>query len=751
MEPPTKRLRILQSVDVDEENPDYINAKQKQQRKFKSRLESIFDKYGTMHESMSDEIDMTTNSVVVDRGHLRRLKRQVSRKETMLLDTLGLAAGSEPEGDSEEEGNDEDSEDELAPTQQYETKPTASDAHGPPSEDNRAVLPHPNTPAASIAQFSLPQAPDTPNPAANLLQLVQFPHTPEGQLAQTAFFTNLTQTINQAIQQAFTGLLPSNVRIPSTDAPLAPATPITTGDKIAPATDPKWFFPPLSAQARSHPVAQSSPLPTHTVAPRLEEVVAQNDEQEASHPAQEEEPDLVSTSLAGTVQVPASPHMTFITRQNDGLPIKPRRTSPRVQVWTRPTRSAKKYHCTAEDDIHISRQKMLHKEAWADIKPSKEKWKDWPLSAFYNRWEGLKRRNLHRAELLEVRPGNNFRVNDNSSTERVPQSPARSHHLPTPSSLEQESSPAAVTTSTKDEIDGNAMSSSAHFDDDERELLSLAGADVNEEQPPVPVDQDGPDLSADELILPSIETREPDDEDELQQHLLEDLPMRNATLTPPGPASTKIKTDPIPSSPSLTRKRKRTPINFVVSDSEDANPGMAKHAAAPFLCTACQKAFKSAKNLTRHQNTHHNTMARRKSTSIDLVGGDADNDYDELLPNTPPTTTTPYIKPEPTPSPKTFLAAVHTPKPRAAPVPMNTFTQSSSSTLDRKTYLKRVKQSWTRKAGSGSNSTPAPGGGGIGKRRSLGALLPVGMKKWKGGGDGVDVDADGGSEDELAL
>ena len=110
-------MRIWQSVEVDEENVEYIKAKQKQQQKFKGRLESIFEKYGNMHESMSDEIDMTTNRVVVDRGHLRRLKRQVGRKETILLDTLGLAVEKEPEQGSEEEENGEDSEDELAPAQ----------------------------------------------------------------------------------------------------------------------------------------------------------------------------------------------------------------------------------------------------------------------------------------------------------------------------------------------------------------------------------------------------------------------------------------------------------------------------------------------------------------------------------------------------------------------------------------------------------------------------------------------------------
>jgi Skp family chaperone for outer membrane proteins len=115
MEPPAKRMRSLLSIEVDEENPEYIHAKKKQQEKFKGRLESIFEKYGNMNESMSDEIDMKTNTLAVDRGHLRRLGRKVHRKEEMmLLDTLGLAAGNEAKDESEEGEDSEDLEDELA-------------------------------------------------------------------------------------------------------------------------------------------------------------------------------------------------------------------------------------------------------------------------------------------------------------------------------------------------------------------------------------------------------------------------------------------------------------------------------------------------------------------------------------------------------------------------------------------------------------------------------------------------------------
>jgi hypothetical protein len=67
---------------------------------------------------------MKTNTVVVDRGHLRRLTRQNKGKENTLLDTIGLSAGSKLE---EEDG---DSEDELAPPQMVKSKIT-----GPPERD----------------------------------------------------------------------------------------------------------------------------------------------------------------------------------------------------------------------------------------------------------------------------------------------------------------------------------------------------------------------------------------------------------------------------------------------------------------------------------------------------------------------------------------------------------------------------------------------------------------------------------------
>ena len=47
---------------------DYIKEKQKNHQKLKGRFESIFKKFSNMNESQSDEINVETNKVVVDRG-----------------------------------------------------------------------------------------------------------------------------------------------------------------------------------------------------------------------------------------------------------------------------------------------------------------------------------------------------------------------------------------------------------------------------------------------------------------------------------------------------------------------------------------------------------------------------------------------------------------------------------------------------------------------------------------------------------
>ncbi|CAA9957458.1 Scm3 multi-domain protein [Pyrenophora teres f. maculata] len=756
MEPPTKRMRILQSVEVDEENEEYINAKRKQQQMFKGRLESIFDKYGSMHESMSDEIDMKLNRVVVDRGHLRRLKRQVNRKETMLLDTLGLTVGHEPEEQCEDEENVEDSEDELALTQPVKSKGGRSgqDKHGEaikPAQDNAqysdsshpaSYQPYPS--ATSIPQLTSPQAPNTPNPPANLLQLVQFPQTPAGQQAQTAFYTTLTQTINQAIHQAvvplFASLLPSNFPIPFATAAPPPTTPITTSDKIAPATDPKWFFPPLSAEGNYNPVAQSSPLPilpAYTAVPAAQEAVIQQDGDGAPQQAREEQAVDHQPTMKQMISSNESTGNLVGARIHQSSPARPRRSSPRVEIQRRMPRSmVKKYHFTQEDDVYISKRRLIDGMTWPDIKASKKKWEQWPLKALHNRWSRIKNNNLHVQEAPVVHMGSPVQSNDDSSVAQAETPSTQTHHLPTPSSSEHEDNQKDNVESTLEEGNYNILSSSAHFDEDERDLLSLAGDDLAEDQLLMPREEDTPDPVPEDVVIPSIETRDFIDEDQLQQDLLASLPMRGATLTPTLPVPVKVKIEPVISSPVSTREPDKAPINFGVvpgSEADDDEDGSAKTdpttptiTSEPYTCSTCHEPSIGAQSLVPHQQNSDAThnVVHAKSSSIDLV------DDDNLS-----TPATPQIKRETSTPPANFLSTLQTPMAQSKRLLMlDSSGSKSASKANRKTYLKQIKQSWTRK------NSPAPKS--VAKRKSF-PSLGARKRAW--------VDDDDDDMDELAM
>jgi hypothetical protein len=243
MEPLPKRQRILRLADFDEATPDHVEAEQKQLQKFKGRLESIFAKFEGMHESMSDEIDLATNQIVVDRGHLRRLDRQEKRQPGSILNEF-LGAGPAHDEVSNQSGG-EDSEDELALTKVLKT---IGDASSPPTQGA-----HPDAPPTHLVASVAPQ---TLHPPVNLRQLVNCPQIPQVQQTQAAFYETLQQTINQAVQQAvvhfFSGMISHTS---AAQQPLAPlfavtTTPAMTTNAVAPATNSEWSF-----------------LPEHTVEP----------------------------------------------------------------------------------------------------------------------------------------------------------------------------------------------------------------------------------------------------------------------------------------------------------------------------------------------------------------------------------------------------------------------------------------------------------------------------------------------------
>ncbi|KAH7399422.1 hypothetical protein BKA66DRAFT_508343 [Pyrenochaeta sp. MPI-SDFR-AT-0127] len=760
MEPPAKRLRILQSVEVDEENLDYIHAKQKQQQKFKGRLESIFAKYESMHESMSDEIDMRQNKVVVDRGHLRRLVRQVNRKETFLLDHLGMAAAHEPEDDSGDEGENGDSEDELAPTQRpkankrrfedteqgQQATPGAQDMHSQLDDSNQLETRDAHTFAPSPIQAGPQQLSNTSNPAANLLQLVQFPQTPAGQQAQTAFYTTLAQTINRAVQQAvaplFSTILPHtpNVQLPFATAQPMSTTPASAGDKIVPATDPKWFFPPLSSESRKPQAGQSHPTaaatdnlaPENTSTGGIGNIVFQ------------QESDKTEINIAA--ELSQSPGFAETTptqskrrscRHSASRPQ--RKASPRVEVQRNLVHSRRRFHFTKEDDIYISKRKQLDQLTWLDIQKSQEKWSDWPLRVFQRRWNShLKGKRLHLANTTTTSPNppNNVsqtkpkKVHGQNRSE--PRSSSQLHHFPTPSSLEHGDNQRGSNHSQQQHTN-EVLPSSSHFDDDEIDLLSLAGAETDEEPLPIGSDEQSLRTSSEDIVLPSIEMTEFVDEGTLQQGLLEDLSTR-------GSIDVNVKIEPLLSSPTNRLKRRTKPhTSRTVPDSENedaegldselevAAVSSTIKAKNSFVCTVCQESFVTARNLALH---HHNPLDTLDKSLQQQCGCDdleGDNEVQALI--------TPYIKRELSKSPPAAFAfstaALQTPRTVPHHSGIHSSSSKSTSKLDRKTFLKQVKQSWTRKSSPGSKTLP--------KRRSF-HTVPM-KRAWVG---------DAQSEDELA-
>lgn len=755
MEPPAKRLRILQSVEVDETNPDYIEAKQKQQQRFKGRLESLFAKYEGMHESMSDEIDFRTNKVVVDRGHLRRVQRQMGRKETTLLNSfLETGPAQDDTSEKEDEGGTE-SEDELAPTQMPKRvtdsiKDPEKAAHSSEQHGAQPTTSPSHTAPVGLVQGNVLQVPNTPNSAANLLQHVQFPQTPLGQQAQAAFYANLNQTIARAVQQAVAPLLSSVFQTTPTahipQAPLfsVPSPHIPETDNVRPATDPKWYFPPMAIakdaqqmeHQRSSPPVIREPAQNHSAHSEISKEKATSSVTQASFTTVS--PGIMNKGEASSPLIlrRRSPKVeirrNLDTRKNKCKPTTTSRTRPKGAQYDLVQRrelessqrqqesveispssqslptlnddtntslelnppivatsgaklktmkgSRPRYHFTQEDDIYISKERELHNLSWPEIKSSKKKWSAWPLSTFYNRWKKhLKGKQLYLlTDTVRVSSSSRTPVEHEDhffSSKEIPETSSASHHLPTPSSLGQDDN----------HTERIMIPSSSHFDDDELELLSLAGADVSPEPPTLSYEEDEAAYPTPDDILPSIEGAEFRTEDELQ---LEMLKTEDSDYEEPLPP---------PVLPSTIPETQES----VVAVSSPA-----------------QKSKTNAK--PRHILTYR--AVSDSDDDIDLVGNDAP--------------ATPRIKRESlTPQASKFLCSSPAFKtPGSAPQFAGIVSSGAQSTgkLDRKAYLREVKQSWAK------GKTPRQ----TQKRRSLNVLPTARKRAWAEVGD---------SEDELAV
>jgi hypothetical protein len=282
-------------------------------------------------------------------------------------------------------------------------------------------------------------------------------------------------------------------------------------------------------------------------------------------------------------------------------------------------------------------------------------------------------------------------------------------------------------------------SSSAHFDDDDRDLLSLAGTDSDEDQLPTG-DYDIIESISEDVVLPSIEMRDLVDKDTMQEDLSVNLPMQDDTTTPPRAATCiVVKTEPAFSSPLALRKRNQPSIIAELLPNLQENEGsmqddLANSISMPLPCNTDNTSSKISNTTSGHQiaqpNTHSTSL--RRSQSLDLINTSAD----ELLPS-PLTPTTPCLKRRHESStPRTALpsASYQTPKARDIDGSSGNGTKSTSR-ANRKAFYKQIKKEWTRKG------TPIKES--VGKKKSNLGALKMRKRKWVGDEDG--------SEDELAM
>ena len=711
MDPPAKRLRILQSVEVDETNPEYIEAKQKQQQKFKSRLERIFDKYGNMHESMSDEIDFKTGKVVVDRGHIRRVQRQMQRKGPSLVDNLLEPTLAQAE-DSEEEEEQVESEDELAPTQTARKERTIEDkerAAQPSWQQSTPVIAEtPRMVSSTLPQRA--QIPNTPSQATDLYQQIQ--QTPLDQQTQAALVANLNQI--QAAQQALASLLSILQSTPNGQTPLATNTAIppqtSVNDTVRPAADPKWYFPPISAVKEVLPtqLQRSSPPPVDQVPQQVECPYVPSSppvpRRKSPKVRIQKRPSTTSSkqnsqSRQKIKETPSSLHtpavLSSLNVETDTVSTDtPTRKAKRI-------RSTREYVFTEEDCVYIRKMTEVNKMTLKDVKESKAQWSDWPLSMFYSRWQAhrkerklhLKKRSRTDATADQKAPSPPEHEEHFFSSIEIPETSSAEHRLPTPNSLAQDSA----------RLDRAVILSSSHFDDDELDLLSLAGDALSIHSSAGDEDYPTPDEP-----LPSIEGAEFRNEDDLQFEMLK--AEQSPTPAPNPPPGTKTLPSTIPEtqeslvavSPPPSKARMPVPTSAPRSSRR----------AAP---KAALRALSTA------------------SSDIDLIGATDD------VPATPRAT---FIKRESlTPLASALLCTspattLKTPRPLATPLFPSGEEAKSTGKLNRRAYLNDVKKSWAKGKGRTPGSQAKKRG-----RVSLGGCVKE-VKRVRVGGE---------SEDELAL
>lgn len=285
------------------------------------------------------------------------------------------------------------------------------------------------------------------------------------------------------------------------------------------------------------------------------------------------------------------------------------------------------------------------------------------------------------------------------SSIEIPETSSAEHRLPTPNSLAQDSA----------RLDRAVILSSSHFDEDELDLLSLAGDDALSTHFHYGDGDGDEDYPTPDEPLPSIEGAEFRNEDDLQFEMLK--AEQSPTPAPYPPLGTK----PLPSTIPETQE---SLVAASPPPPTKAGKPVPTSASRPSRLAAPKAAFRALSTA---------------SSDIDLIGA---TDY---VPTTPSAT---YIKRESlTPRVTTVLcsspvATLKTPRPLANPLSSSGVEAKSTGKLNRRAYLNDVKKSWAKGKGRTPGSQAKKRG-----RLSLGGCVKE-AKRARVGGE---------SEDELAL
>ncbi|OAF98966.1 uncharacterized protein CC84DRAFT_1169693 [Paraphaeosphaeria sporulosa] len=761
MEPPAKRMRILQSIgvdEVDESNPDYIRGKQQNGEWLKNKFEAIYAKFEAMPDMMSDEVDMRgEGAIVVDRGHMRKLDKEyrnrLGRRRTVMPDRSQLiddmfANDKEMEMDDEDEIDERD---ELAPSQSPEPvlQKATTEQHVAPIArlTGQTDIPVPNTPANATLQATLAAS---VNHTADVLQLVQFPQTPAGQQARQAFEAHTTQAVNQAVNQAVASIFSSFLStVPTFQSPQlglfklpeTPAAPVKTRE-VAPATAPSLYRPPPPVVSDPPAISRSSPVPVQAERRKRRSFAVGVHVKPSRHESiREGVPLFVDQNTTQLPEADASEPSANNNSSNMNLPVRDfqleRSEKPRRGKCT-------KYVFTAEDDQYIIESRVLHKRPWAEIMDSKPKWRKWNKSSFWQRWCNKLREQATKMERsgelasLRARANAGGELKVSSSMNERPVTQAQSspvvRHLPTPSSLENDEAK-----QSDDEPDlqdpEDLIASGGHFDDDEKDLLSLC--------------DDGPtgNIEADPLGSGDTDSYLADAREipETPLNLTQETssqPVFQGTVTREGTIDVVSNSQTTHVAPKSDSKSKpataASPPHASSSKTKKPSPKSRSNPTA-HTCPLCRQTFPTAALLATHTTYPHPREIHISIASSPLPAA--------TPPNVPPT---PAIKREPfsdneldmdsTPTKTNPLLSTPIPVPHPSSSTASKSTPKSTGKLSRADY-NAVKRAWAR--GGGRGATP---GKGKRKRQSLGtASMAPRKRSWDDAAGGE------GSADELGM